>query len=167
MGRHVDHKVQDQAVLDVSQKEQADLLDKLGSMTRKALRVIYEAIVATKLCYMCLGRPGTDHEPLKCDSLGKCLNCAGSGRVPDFDRNKWGVNEVMARKLPMPKAIEMRVEDKTDKLALAKLFMGMKKDDVLAMEKLWNSEVQRLSKLPMTAIPAEIVHDEPNHSIPN
>lgn len=156
MAKHLDVAASSTPAVEVSQEEQRQLLEKLGGMTRKALAKIYENLVATKLCYMCLGRPGDCQDPLKRGEDGKCVNCAGVGRVPDFEKNKWAVNEVMARKLPMPKAIEMRVDDKTDKVALAKFFMGLPKAQVLELERKWNAEVERISKA-ATFVPAEEV----------
>lgn len=159
MARHADATGAQAQALEVSQEEQKQLLESMSGMARKAIKKVFENLVATKLCYMCLGRPGTDTLPLKVDENGKCVNCLGAGRVADFERNRWAVNEILARKIPMPKAIEMRVEDKSDRAALAKIFAGMPKAQVMEMERIWSAQLERVAKAVPVAVEAEVVDD--------
>jgi hypothetical protein len=155
MGRHADQAAP-QAV-EVSQEEQKQLLDSMSGMARKAVRKVFENLVAEKLCYMCLGRPGEISTPLKVGDDGKCVNCLGKGRVADFEKNKWAVNEILARKIPMPKAIEMKLEDKTDKAALAQVFLGLSKQQVLDLERGFNKQLELITKSGKSALDAEVV----------
>lgn len=115
-------------VIELNAGEQQDILNKLGRLTKKSLNVISKAVIATKVCGFCL-----DNKPRRKNLAGNCASCNGLGVVDDFERNKWGAEQILGRKLPMPKSIEMKLEDKRDKEELIKAFKGIHRADAEKM----------------------------------
>jgi hypothetical protein len=148
MARHTDTPKDtiNPEVISVPREEQKELLGKLGKMSPKAINVIFEALVAQTLCPMCWGRKTEEKAPLKVDDLGRCVNCKDAHYVADFEKNKWAANEILGRKLPMPKAIEMKVDDGVDRAELARAFLSMPKEDVMALHRTFNHALENVQK---------------------
>lgn len=130
MGKHseVSEKVSQGNVIQVDPAEQEHLQSKLGRLSKKSIDVIAKAIVAKKACGFCL-----DDKPRRKNKDGKCAACNGAGEIDDFERNKWGAEQVLNRKLPIPKAVSMVLDDKRDKEKLAAAFRNMSKEKVLKL----------------------------------
>lgn len=140
-------------IIEVGQEEQQKVLDELGTLTKKSIDVIRKAVIATKVCAFCV-----DGKSKKINKDGNCASCNGNGVVDDFDRNKWGAEQVLGRKLPMPKAIEMRLDDKRDKEELVKSFSGLKnKAELEKMLDMLESNVTSASR--MEPILSEVTED--------
>jgi hypothetical protein len=114
-------------VIEVAANEQAALLLKLDPDVNPAFTVVRKNLTAKKVCAMCL-----DGEPKKLNINARCLSCDGVGLLDDFEKQKWASEQVLGRKIPMPKAIEMKVTDAKDKEDLMKDAKGMSADQARA-----------------------------------
>ena len=118
MPKHSDVQ-KSETVISVQSDEHQELLERLDPGIKPAIRVILKAVIARKPCPSCTKKGKKDYAKNK---LGDCAVCSGTEQVDDFERNKWGVEQLLGRKLPTPKAVEMRVEDKSDRKELARIF---------------------------------------------
>jgi hypothetical protein len=157
MAKHLPENPQ---VMQLEAREKRILDEKVGRLSDKAVRVIFKALTAEKPCYICVG---ANREPKKKDEHGNCYFCGGTGLVDDFERNKWGSEQVLGRRLPMPKAVEMKISDSGDKAALAAALRKMDPSKILEMQNMFNAELDRISKMPSVLVEAE----EEAHVVPD
>ncbi len=148
MAKHLPENPQ---VMQLEAREKKILDEKIGRLSDRAVRVIFNSLNAKKPCYLCVG---ANREPKKKDENGNCYFCAGTGLVDDFERNRWASEQVLGRRLPMPKAVEMKISDTGDKAALAAALRKMDPTKILEMEKMFNSELDRISHLPSVLVEA-------------
>lgn len=143
--RNLDLSKTDKPTIEVPANEQAELLAKMEPLTTPALSVIRRNIAAKKVCVMCATK-----EPKKLNVSGRCISCDGAGMTDDFDKQKWAAEQVLGRKLPMPKAVEMRISDNKDKEELAKAFKDFSEDDVESMLSSLNKRLRDNRKADVT-----------------
>lgn len=105
---------QEKRTLAISSFEQHNILKEMKEFLTECKSVLKKSFVAKVPCKMCLSG-----KPMKLNAEGKCLSCDGVDVIDDHDRQKWAFEQVYGRFCPMPKSVEMRLEDNRDKEELA------------------------------------------------